>query len=84
MSAKTTGPYAAIDESFDNATGADLRLIYGIGVPFVLGVLAIVAFALLNQVWLAFVLLFGVVVSGGLVMYGIVRMLDDDDGTPAE
>jgi hypothetical protein len=84
MSAKTTGPYAAIDESFDNATGVDLRLIYGIGVPFVLGVLAIVAFALLNQVWLAFVLLFGVVVSGGLVMYGIGRMLDDDDGTPTE
>jgi hypothetical protein len=84
MSAKRSGPYSAIDESFENATGVDLRLIYGIGVPFVLGVLAIVAFALLDQVWLAFVLLFAVVVSGGVVMYGITRMLDDEDGTPAE
>ena len=84
MSARKTGPYSAIDESFENATGTDLRLIYGIGVPFVLGVLAIVAFALLNQVWLAFVLLFAVVVSGGLVMHGIVRMLGDEDGTPTE
>jgi hypothetical protein len=82
MSAKDTGPYSAIDETFENATGVDLRLIYGIGVPFVLGVLAIVGFALLDQVWLAFVLLFGVVVCSGLVMHGIKRMLDDEDGTP--
>jgi hypothetical protein len=81
MSAKHTGPYAAIDDSFENATGTDMRLIYGMGVPFVLGVLAIVAFALLNQLWLAFVLLaLIVVVGGGLVFHGINRMLDDEDG----
>jgi hypothetical protein len=82
MSAKHS-PYTAIDESFDNATGTDLRMIYGLGVPFLVGVLAIVAFALVNELWLAFVLCAViVVVGGGLVIHGISRMLDDEDGTP--
>lgn len=80
MSTEHTGPYAAIDESFENATGVDLRLVYGIGVPFVLGVGAIVAFALINQLWLAFVLLFAIIVAGGLVLHGISRMLADEEG----
>jgi hypothetical protein len=81
MSTKDNGPYAAIDESFENATGTDMRLIYGLGVPVVVGVLAIVAFAFVNQVWLAFVLLLAVVVPGAaLVMHGIGRMLQDEGG----
>jgi hypothetical protein len=83
MSAKHTGPYAAIDESFDNATGTDMRLIYGLGVPFLIGVLGIIAFALIGELWLAFVLLAFVIVGGGVVMYGINRMLGDEDGTGA-
>ena len=79
MSAKHTGPYAAIDESFDNATSTDMRLIYGLGVPFVAGVLGIVAFALINELWVGFVVLaLIVVVGGGLVIHGISRMLEDE------
>lgn len=81
MSAKHTGPYAAIDETFENATGTDMRLIYGLGIPLLIGVLGIVAFALINELWLAFVLLALVIVGGGVVMYGINRMLRDEDGT---
>jgi len=81
MSTKHTGPYAAIDESFDNATGTDMRLIYGLGVPFVLGVLGIVGFALTDELWVGFVVLaMIVVVGGGLVIHGIARMLEDEDG----
>ena len=84
MSATDHGPYAAIDESFENATGTDMRLMYGLGVPFVVGVLAIVGFALVPSIWLAFVVCFVVSVLGGLlVMHGIGRMLDDEDGTPS-
>ena len=83
MSADHPGPYDVIDESFDNATGTDLRLIYGLGIPFLLVVAGIVAFALVNELWLAFVLIAVIVVGGGVVMLGIRHMLDDESGPDA-
>jgi len=72
-----TSPYRAIDESFANATGSDMRLVYGLGVPFAVATALIIAFALVGDMWLLAPLFAMLFVLGAIVIRGIVRMLDD-------
>jgi hypothetical protein len=59
----------------------DLRMIYGVGVPFFAMTLLIIGALVLEAVWLSAVLMLLIAVSTAIVLVGINHMLDDEDGT---
>ena len=58
----------------------DLRMIYGIGVPFLVMTALIIGALLLQAVWLTAVLMLFIVISTAVVLVGLNHMLDDEDG----
>jgi hypothetical protein len=69
-----------LHEGIDAVTGSgDQRLLYGIGVPFLVMTALIIAFVL-NPTWYFLVLLMASVLGvGGVVIWSILRMLGEDD-----
>jgi hypothetical protein len=70
----------SLHESVDNATGSgDQRLLYGIGVPFLVMTGVIIAYVL-NPTWYFLVLLMlAVIAVGGGVIWGLLQMLDEEE-----
>jgi len=69
-----------LHEGIDAVAGSgDQRLLYGIGAPFLVMTALIIAFVL-NPTWYFLVLLMASVLGvGGVVIWGILRMLGEDD-----
>jgi hypothetical protein len=62
--------------------GGDQRLLYGIGVPFLVMTALIIAFVL-DPTWYFLALLMASVIAvAGVVIWGILRMLDEDENEP--
>ena len=71
----------SLHQGIDTVTqSGDQRLVYGIGVP-VLAVTALIIAFVLQPTWyfLALVLV-SVLAIGGIVIWGILRMLGDEEG----
>ena len=58
----------------------DLRMIYGVGVPFLAMTFLIIGALVLEAVWLSAVLMVLIVAFTAVVLVGINHMLDDEDG----
>lgn len=58
----------------------DLRMIYGVGVPFLLMTFLIIGALVLEAVWLTGVLMALIGVFTAVVLVGLNHMLDDEDG----
>ena len=58
----------------------DMRMIYGIGVPFLTMTFFIIGALLLEAVWLTAILMVLIAISTAIVLVGINHMLDDEDG----
>jgi hypothetical protein len=69
-----------LHENIDELTGVgDARLLYGIGVPFLVMTALIIAFAL-DPSWYFLVLVMASIFAfGGVVIWGILRMLDEEE-----
>lgn len=59
----------------------DLRMIYGVGVPFLAMTFLIIGALVLEAVWLSAVLMVLIGVFTAVVLVGLNHMLDDEDGT---
>jgi hypothetical protein len=70
----------SLHEGIDAATHAgDQRLLYGIGVPFLVMTALIIAFVLHPTWYFLALLMVSVLAMGGVVIWGILRMLGEDD-----
>jgi hypothetical protein len=58
----------------------DMRMLYGMGVPFLTMTLLIIGALVLQAEWLTFVLMALIVVFSAVVLVGLNHMLDDEDG----
>ena len=69
-----------LHESVEAATGAgDQRLLYGIGVPFLVLTAMIIGYAL-DPSWYFLVLLMASILgAGAVVIWGILRMLSEEE-----
>ncbi len=77
-------PTETLHEHVERVTEAgDLRLVYGIGVPFLLVVAAIVGFLVLGNWWLAPALAVVLIVMIGVIIAGFTQMLEEDDDSSA-
>ncbi len=59
----------------------DMRMLYGVGVPFLLMTFLIIGALVLQAEWLSFVLMALIAVFTAIVLVGLNHMLDDEDGT---
>jgi hypothetical protein len=66
------------DDHVERAIGADMRLIYGIGVPVLAVTALIIVMALSKTAWVDGVVLVAAVAALGLVVWGFMRMMRDD------
>ena len=58
----------------------DLRMIYGMGVPFLTLTFLIIAALVMQTVWLTAPLMVLIVVFSAVVLVGLNHMLDDQEG----
>jgi hypothetical protein len=66
------------DDSMERALGADMRLIYGLAVPLFMVVGLIVLLALNPTTWLVIGIVLLEVAALGLIVYGLMNMMRDD------
>jgi hypothetical protein len=59
----------------------DMRMLYGVGVPFVTMTFLIIGALVLEAVWLTAVLMVLIVAFTVVVLIGLNHMLDDEDDT---
>ena len=57
----------------------DMRMLYGVGVPFVVMTGLIIAALVLESIWLTAVLMVLIVAFTAVVLIGLSHMLDDED-----
>ena len=77
-----TGMHERLETSVEATFGTgDLRMLYGMGVPFLTMTLLIIGALVLEAVWLVWILMALIVVSSAVVLVGLKHMLDDEDGT---
>jgi hypothetical protein len=74
------------DDHVERVIGADMRLIYGIGVPVLAVTALIIVMALSKTAWVDGVVLVAAVAALGLVVWGFMRMMRDDgqDESPTD
>ena len=60
----------------------DMRLVYGVGIPFLLVIAGIVAAAVAQSMWLVAPLMIVVIALTGVVMVGFAQMLAEDEDEP--
>ncbi len=78
----TSGMHERLETSVECTSGTgDLRMIYGVGVPFLAMTGLIGAALVVGAVWLTTVLMALIVVFTAVVLVGLSHMLDDEDGT---
>jgi cell shape-determining protein MreD len=68
-----------LHERITRVVGADVRLLYGIGVPILATVGFIIALAVSKQTWMAGAVVFFLVITLAVVVFGLYGMLDDED-----
>jgi hypothetical protein len=66
------------DDSIERALGADMRLIYGLAVPLFMVIGLIVLLALNPTTWLVIGIVLLEVAALGLIVYGLMNMMRDD------
>ncbi len=71
--------FSGFDASVERTLGADMRLVYGMAVPILMVVGLIIILALSPAVWLVAAILVLELALLGVVVYGFVGMLNDDD-----
>lgn len=71
--------FEGFDRSVEAALGADLRLIYGLGAPVMMIVGLIVILALTPATWLVISIIIIEIGALGLVVTGLMAMLDERD-----
>ena len=78
----TTGMHERLETRVEKTLGTgDLRMIYGVGVPFLLMTGLIIAALVLESAWLVAPLMVLIGVFTYVVLVGLNHMLDDEDGT---
>ena len=71
----------SLHEGIDTVTqSGDQRLVYAIGVPFLAVTALIIAFVLQPTWYFLALVLVSVLAIGGIVIWGILRMLGDEEG----
>ncbi len=70
-------PFRGFDQSAVRLFGADLRLIYGMAVPILMIVGLIILLALTPTTWLVIAILLLEVVALGVVVSGLLGMLNE-------
>ena len=77
-----SGIHERLETSVERTTGTgDLRMLYGMGVPFLTMTLLIIGALVLEAVRLVWVLMALIVAFSAVVLVGLNHMLDDEDGT---
>jgi hypothetical protein len=76
---RNESPFAGFDQSMERWLGADMRLIYGFAVPVLMIVGLIIMLALRPETWLVVSVMVLEVAALGLVVAGIVAMLNEKD-----
>ena len=77
-----SGMHERLETKVESTLGTgDMRMIYGMGVPFLVMTGLIVAALVLGTVWLTAVLIALIGVFTVIVIVGLNHMLDDEDGT---
>jgi hypothetical protein len=61
--------------------GADMRLIYGIGVPMLATIGFIIGLAVSGQSWMVIPVVAFLLVTLAVVVFGLYGMLDEDDNS---
>jgi hypothetical protein len=70
----------SLHQGIDTVTqSGDQRLLYGIGVPFLAMTALIIAFVLQPTWYFLALVMVSVLAVGGIVIWGILRMLGDDE-----
>ena len=71
-----------LETSVERTLGTgDMRMLYGVGVPFITMTFLIIAALVLEAVWLTAVLMVLIVAFTVVVLSGLNHMLDDEDDT---
>ena len=77
-----TGMHERLETSVEATFGTgDLRMLYGMGVPFLTMTFLIIGALALEAVWLVWILMALIVAFSVVVLVGLNHMLDDEDGT---
>ncbi len=75
------GMHERLEAKVEHVLGTgDMRMLYGMGVPFLTMTLLIIGALVLQAEWLTFVLMALIVVFSAVVLVGLNHMLDDEDG----
>ena len=78
----TSGMHEKLETKVESTFGTgDLRMLYGMGVPFLVMTGLIIAALVLETMWLTGVLMALIGVFTVIVVIGLNHMLDDEDGT---
>jgi len=72
-------PFRGFDQSTIRLFGADMRLIYGMGVPILMIIGMIVLLALSPETWLVVTILLLEITALGVVLSGLFGMLDEEE-----
>ena len=72
-------PFRGFDESTIRLFGADMRMLYGMGVPIAMIIGLIVLLALSPTTWLVVAILLLEITALGIVLSGLFGMLDEHD-----
>jgi hypothetical protein len=74
----TTATHERLHARVERTTGADLRLIYGLGVPAAIATALIIATIVTEQAWLLPLVMLVVIVMVGVICVGMSQMLGED------
>ena len=80
MSDRTT---PSLHEGIGAVTGSgDQRLLYGLGAPFLTVTALIIAYVLYPKWYFLVLLMVAILATAGVVVWGLLRMLDEDEDEP--
>lgn len=71
--------FRGFDESVERVIGADMRMVYGMGVPILMILGLIVILALSPAVWLVATIVVLEIAALGVVAYGFVGLLNESE-----
>jgi hypothetical protein len=77
-------PFRGFDESVERLLGADMRLIYGLGIPILMVVGLIVILALSPATWLVIAIVVLEMAALGVVLTGFIGMLNEPEDEGAD
>jgi hypothetical protein len=78
----SNGMHERLEAKVEHALGTgDLRMLYGVGVPFLIMTFLIIGALVTEAVWLTAPLMVLIGVFTAVVLVGLNHMLDDEDGS---